>query len=304
MRTEIINPDSRDSWKRLRAMDVTSTEVGALFDLSPWQTRFELHHRKFNKTVVEIEETSRMNWGNRLQDAIAYGIAEEQGWKIRPMTEYIRAPDHRLGASFDYEILDLDGILEIKNVDSLIFREGWFVGEDNKKVEAPEHIEIQLQQQLMLAKKKVGFVGAFVGGNRVELIKREPSVAVQDAIVEAAEEFWDGVDKNTPPPPQFPDDADFICRLNSSSTGGKILDASGSPEFINYMAAYKETSDKIKELEGVKKTLKAKLLSAAGDASKVIGPWGSLSLSMIEPCQMNYMRQGYRNFLPFFKKVK
>ncbi len=304
MRTEIINPDSRDSWLRLRVADVTSTEVASLFDLSPWQTRLELHHNKANQTVVEIEETDRMFWGNVLQDAIANGIAKQQGWKIRPMTEYIRAPDLRLGASFDYEILDIDGILEIKNVDSLIFKEGWLVSEDKEKVEAPEHIEIQLQQQMMLAKKKVGYIGAFVGGNRVELIKREPSVAVHEAIVEAAYDFWLGVDTHEPPPPQFPEDADFICKLHSSSTAGKVMDASGSPEFINYMLAYKEVGEQMKELQGRKDEIKAKLLMAAGDAEKVVGPWGSLGLGIVKGGSVSYVREDYRSFRPYYKKVK
>lgn len=302
MRTEIIHPDSRDSWRSLRSKDVTSTEISVLFDLSPWQTKLELHHNKANQVVIELEENARINWGNRLQDAIAAGIAEEQGWKIRPMTEYIRAPDHRLGASFDYEILDLDGILEIKNVDSLVFKDGWLVSED-KQVEAPEHIEVQLQQQLMLAKKKVGYIGALVGGNRVELIKREPNAAVHEAIVDAATDFWHNVDNNLPPPPVFPGDAGFISKLYSSSTKGKVMDASDSPEFINLMQAYRDVSDQIKERQQLRDALKAKLLMAADDAEKVVWPGGSLTLGMVKGGPVSYVREDYRGFRPYFRKT-
>ena len=65
-----------------------------------------------------------MKWGTRLQDSIAMGIAQDQGWSIRPMKEYITDTDLRLGASFDFAIGD-DGLLEIKNVDSLVFHKQW-----------------------------------------------------------------------------------------------------------------------------------------------------------------------------------
>src|SRR3990172_11795006 len=122
MPVETIKPKNEAEWLSLRMKDITSTEISALFGISPYSTEFELWHRKKNKLYVDFEETERMTWGLRLQNAIAKGIAEDQGWKVRRMNEYIRIPELRIGASFDFSIEGKDiepGILEIKNVDSL-----------------------------------------------------------------------------------------------------------------------------------------------------------------------------------------
>ena len=110
-------PEDRQHWLALRAQDVTSTEVSALFGLNPYLSAYELWHRKAEQDLGEIAETERMTWGTRLQDAIGKGVAADQGWKVRRMAQYLRDPSARLGASFDFEIIahpDGPGLLEIK----------------------------------------------------------------------------------------------------------------------------------------------------------------------------------------------
>src|SRR3990167_5628915 len=100
----IIKPTSEADWLSLRTLDITSTEISALFGCSPYSTAFELWHRKKSGVIVQLKENERMFWGTKLQDAIAAGIAEEQGWAIRRMNEYIRNAELRIGSSFDFAI--------------------------------------------------------------------------------------------------------------------------------------------------------------------------------------------------------
>ena len=157
---------TREEWLERRVDDITSTEISALFGLSPYMTEFELWHNKKNRTVVALEPNDRIKWGTRLEASIAAGIAEDQGWQLSIMSKYMRDTEMWLGSSFDFGIGD-DGILEIKNVDALQFREKWTVDGDN--IEAPPHIEMQLQQQLMITGRKYAYIGALVGGNQVKI---------------------------------------------------------------------------------------------------------------------------------------
>src|ERR1043165_3394660 len=119
---ETIVPNDEAHWKKLRAQDLTSTTVPAPFGCSPYLTDFELSHRLQEGAVVDVEANDRMKWGQRLQDTLAKGIAEDEGWSnVRPMREYMRLPEYRLGSSFDWAI-GSDGLLEIKVVDFLQFR--------------------------------------------------------------------------------------------------------------------------------------------------------------------------------------
>jgi len=303
MNTQTLHPASRQDWLALRSQDLTSTEVSALFGVNPWLTKYELFFQHRDNSIVEIEETNRMRWGKRLEQAIALCAADDKGWSVKAKTEYIRWPALRLGASFDYEAV-VDGepvILEIKNVDSFRFKEGWLVDEDGN-VEAPPHIEIQLQQQLMLTGYKRGFIIAFVGGNDIRYLERAADENVQAAIVAEAKKFWELIEKNTPPEPDFARDASFIISLHQSATKGKVLDSSADPVFNEYALAYKAIGEQIKALEIAKSELKAKLLTAAGDAEKVVGPWGSLSLGITNVGEKVVAPYSCRRFHPYFKK--
>ena len=202
MTVEIIPFTTEAAWLEARKQDVTSTESAALFGMSPYMTHFDLWHRKRFGLVPAFKTNERMKWGNRLEAAIAHGIADEKGWEIKPMKDYMRDPDLRLGSSFDFVITSLGEPvhLEIKNVDYLAFRDGW-IEHDDGSMEAPEHIEMQVQHQMAVSGFKRAYIGAFVGGNRFELIERERDEAVIAAIKSMTKLFWESVEEGKEPSP-------------------------------------------------------------------------------------------------------
>ncbi len=299
---ETIQPKDEAHWLSLRKQDVTSTEVAALFGISPYITAYELWHRKHDNLDVEFEVNERMKWGTRLQDSIAEGIAEDYKWAIRKKTEYLRDTDLRAGASFDFECKSHgeEWLLEIKNVDSLAFRDGWIVDGDN--VEAPPHIELQVQQQLALSGLKVAFIGALIGGNRVVLIRREPDRVVIQSIQKRIRQFWDSVRDHREPQPDFGRDADFIAKLYSFAEPGKVFNADDRVSKLAF--AYKQAGQEEKQAKEKKDASKAEILTIVGAAEKVVGETFTISAGLIGPCHMDYDRPGYRNFKVNFKKEK
>ena len=294
-----ITPKDRADWLARRAEDITSTDVAALFDCSPYCTAFELWHRKKDGTIVELEPSDRMRWGVRLQDSIAHGIAEDQGWTIRRMDEYMRDDELMIGASFDFAIGD-DGLLEIKNVDSLQFKDGWIV--DGDSIEAPAHIELQLQHQLAVSGRAFAYIGALVGGNRVVLIKREPDAKIIAAIKSKVKAFWQSIADNKPPTPNFERDAEMISKLYGYAEVGKVKTADEEIEAL--AAKYREAGQAEKAAQGLKEAAKAELLMLIGDAEKVKGATFSISAGMIGPKHVEYDRDGYRDFRLHWKRSK
>jgi putative phage-type endonuclease len=301
-KTQIISPEDKQAWLVHRSHDVTSTEVSALFGCSPYMTKFELWHRKKNGLVVEIEENTRMKWGTRLQDAIALGIAEDQGWNVRRMMRYLRFPELRAGSSFDFEIVKADSVLEIKNVDSLAFRDGWLVEEG--EVEAPPHIELQVQHQMFVAKKSRAYIGALVGGNDIHLLPRQANAGIHAAIEEEVQKFWLSIEANEPPAPDFVQDAAFICQLYGYAEAGKVIEVGHLPDLMNLAERYRATSEEIKKLEGEKEGLKAQILMQLGEAEKATSPSFSISAGMIAGTKVEFERKPYRNFRINWKKTK
>lgn len=293
MTTETIKTASRQEWLEARTQDITSTEIPALFGASPYMTHFELWHRKKKGEIVEIEENERMKWGTRLQDSIAYGIADDNGLVIRRMDEYIRDADLKIGASFDFAVED-DGLLEIKNVDSLIFNQQWEEDEAGG-IEAPLHIEFQIQHQLLVSGRKYAYLGVLVGGNKVFVIKKEPHKLAHDAIRNAVEKFWISIESGQEPKPDFEKDADFIRSLYPYADPNKIMDATEDMEELVHK--YKEHGQLIKNHKAYQDACRAELITLMGDAEKVKGELFSISAGMVGPKRVEaFERKGYRVF--------
>ena len=311
-------------WLKLRHHYMCSTEVSALFGMNPYQTAFELWHEKQKAEPTAFEASERMTWGLRMEEAIARAIAEEYGIKCRKLNAFASS-ESGLGASFDYEIIGVKedvtvedptlqnmyrslgpGILEIKNVDYWVFKQNWT--SDGHSMEAPPHIEIQVQCQLHTIERSWAAIGVLVGGNSLKMLVRERDPAVGEQLDRMAAKFWRSIKANKPPQPVLPQDADMIAAMYTAVEPGKILDAqSDTPEaqrIQELVKAYHESGLMKAAHEQRQKAVKAELLPLIGDAEKVICPEGySVSAGYIAEAEVPaYVRKGYRNIRINLKK--
>jgi putative phage-type endonuclease len=311
MNRETVVPTDNKHWHELRSQVITSTDVAALFGISPWMTEFELWHRKKNATIVELETNERMKWGNRLQDAIANGIAEDYKLTVRPMKEFITIPTWRMGSSFDFlvtdgpvDVLGMDNkeaILEVKNVDGLAYKDGWIVNGDF--AEAPPHIEIQVQHELLVSGRNRAIIGPLVGGNRARIIIRDADAQIQEAIKTKVAAFWASIAMSQEPRPDFKADAAFIAKLNGYAEPGKIKNAAGDDVLSGLCRTYKEWGEKEKEAKKEKDGVRAQILTLIEDAEKVYADGFTITAGLIPPTLVEaFTKKGYRDFKVYAKK--
>lgn len=296
-------------WLGLRAEDLTSSDIAALFNVSPYMTYFDLWHRKHDKVTVPFQMNDRVKWGSRMEAVIARGIADDQGWLVRPMKEYIRLDGLRLGSSFDFCGLLVEGgttpvfLLEIKAVDWLQHKQKWLIHEDGM-IEAPLHIELQVQHQMLVSGVTKAYIGVMIGGNQVQLLERDAIPDYQQMILEKAAAFWQSVDEHREPPPEFPEDLDTVQRLNNYGDPGKYRDASDDPEIRELCEAYQEAGARVKAAQDDKDTAKGRLLMAIGECSKVTCGLFTISAGMVAEAEVAYTRAPYRNFRVTQRKSK
>lgn len=278
MATETIEIESQEQWLGERAKDVTSTEVSALYGLSPYLTEFELFHNKRDNVVVKIEPNERMRWGNRLEAAIAHGAAEDQGWDISKLNVYMRDTDSRIGSSFDFKInssSDGPGILEIKNVDWLQYQRNW-IDDGAGNIEAPEHIELQIQHQMEIAGYEWTALVALVGGNEQKIVLRNRDRGIGSDIRQRVAAFWERVQTNVAPSPDYTADAEFIIKqLRADADAGLVAESDASLDHL--IEQYSYLTRMIKEQDALKDATKAQILERIGKASKVVSPLGTIS---------------------------
>lgn len=330
----MLYPKSREEWLALRHTHISSTESAALFGLSPYMTPFELAVLKKAETPpAEYEENERMTWGKRLQRAIAQGIAEDYGVKVRAVNGYASI-EGKLGASFDYEIIGLKetdeaanggkawecdqvlreqykqfgpGVLEIKNVDGFVFKSDWVKGDDGA-FEAPAHIELQVQHQLLCIERNWATIGVLVGGNRQILLHRTRDREVGESIIRKAGKFWKGIGDGHMPPITLPADADIIRQVYKFAEPGKVLsekEGTASEELHIAAARHAEATALKSAAEKHHKATGAALLMLMGDAEKAEFADMSIAAGVVGPAHVPaYDRAGYRNLRVYPKKTK
>lgn len=316
MTITILHPATREDWLKLREGYVSSTESAALIGMSPYITAFELALQKTEKLESDFYPTERTVWGTRLQDAIAEGIGEDYGVVVRPQRGYAIHPETRMGSSFDYEVVGLiddlgwhtgadkrdpilrdlfsthgPGVLEIKNVDSLVYKNDW-------SDEAPDHIEIQVQHQLECIRYEWAVIGVLVGGNRNEILIRERDPVVGKSLVLQVIKFWGNLACGIMPPVIMPEDAETLIRLYKFATPDKLFDGREHEELAALGVKYKQHGAEETAAKEAKKVCKAQILQIIGDAEKALLPEGmKISATQIAPTRVEaYDREGYRDF--------
>ena len=165
-----ITPDNEEHWLDLRKPNINSTESSAPFVMSPYMTPYELYHVKCGTMEDGFVENNRTEAGKFMEESIAKYALSKLQCEGRPMKDYYCDDETRMGGSFDWEITSgpMEGwIMEVKNVDFMVYRDKW------EKDEAPEHIEMQVQHQMELAKRPGTVICAVVGGNELKFIYRE-----------------------------------------------------------------------------------------------------------------------------------
>lgn len=327
--SKFLYPKSKSEWLGMRLMNVSSTESAALFGMSPYLTEFELWHQKQSQDPNSIDMNERMEWGIVMERTIAKMVSIKYGVKVRNLSAYVVHEATKMGASFDYEIVGIElpegvdgnapapitdtvlqdlynqhgpGILEIKNVDWMVFKEQWNGGDTP---EAPEHIEVQVQHQLECIEREYTAIAALVGGNRMHVIPRLRDREVGAAIVQKVTKFWASVDGGIEPSPTLPEDAEFISKLYGYAEVGKLMDLRGDAHAAELCAAYKDASDRAARADDDKKSAKAELLMLIGDAEKAMLDGFKISASMVADAEIPaYTRKGYRNVRITKEKVK
>lgn len=278
-----IEITDRESWLQARLNDVTSTEVSALFGMNPHLTEFELWHSKFNRKVYDLEGNERMRWGNRLESAIAFGAAEDKGWNIQKLNTYMRDEDARMGSSFDFMVTSGTGVpsiglLEVKNVDAMVYKNRWL--DDGANIEAPEHIELQVQHQMEVSQLQWAAIVALVGGNTVKIAIRKRDEAIGELLRDKVAAFWKRVDNGDSPEPDFARDAEFIIKRLHNTAGREEIIADEELDLM--MKTYGEMVAERRKVDQMIDKAKARILERIGPARRVTGNNGVISCGMVE----------------------
>lgn len=271
---KVYKAPKRERWLQLRKECVTSTEMAPVSGIPKYgKTRWSIYHEKLGELEDTFDPTERTEVGSILEQSIAKLVGERLGCRVLRLRDFMMRG--KLGASFDYHVVDpnseYDGwLVEIKNVDRMIYREDW--SEDvHKRPIAPDHISVQVQTQLEVARRPGTILAALVGGNDLKLGFIARDVEMGAALRSIATQFWVDIDEGNVPE-VVPDDAANVPLVYATADPDNQITA--DPDLCDDLREYKKLGEEMDELKARRNTLKARVLEQIGDASKVYGSDG------------------------------
>lgn len=259
---------------------ISATQVSALFDCSPYETRFSLYHwfkEPGEWTPDQDPGDERMEWGRKMQHLILETAADALELEIteNEEDEYIRRGD--LGATLDATVYCPDrgpGALECKAVfDFTQWMQRWGGGVP------PRDLELQLQTQMLVGDGsdtpyQWGIFAVWVCGE-MHYFERKPSEDLWKQIVGRSASFMASLAEGIEPDPfGAPVEVPIINRMYPAAEEKKIIDVDRDDleeDARMYVYAteqqrfWKKTVDKIKP----------RLMNAARDADTVRFPHGT-----------------------------
>lgn len=174
---------------------LSATQTPALFNASPYITRWMLARHFIHGDVIDAEEDARMSWDKKLQPLLLAQAAEDFHLEVRPngTDDYVRRG--LIGCTRDAEIICPSrgpGSLETKCVfDYGVWMQMWDGGKN-----PPRHNEIQIQQQMLVGdgarSHEWGVLAVWVCGE-MKYFERKPVQKFWKAVEAEAAQFFDDV---------------------------------------------------------------------------------------------------------------
>lgn len=222
---------------------VSATESPALYNASPYTTRWLLYQRFRHGLGEDDEGDSRMTWGTRMEPLVLAQAAEDLALMVTPNRGDDGKQSYRrsglLGCTRDATIYDPQrgpGALETKCVfDYSVWMNRWDGGRN-----LPREIEIQLQQQMLVGDAdgsfKWGKLAVWVCGE-MKYYDREPITDLWSSLNDEAARFFDEVANDREPEPVGDPVELPILRQVFPLRKGTVLDLSAETEIDRQRAA-------------------------------------------------------------------
>lgn len=277
MGIEIVTPKDRAAWLRARQRDVTASVVGALFGCHEFITEFELWATKTGRLLKGEDENPAMRRGRLLEPVAVQMLREDHPeWQIDYSTEaqtYYRDPDHRLGATPDVIVTCPRrgrGIIQIKSVDSLVFRKKWNPDGIDGAIEPPFWIVLQSVLEAWLTGARWAAIAPLVIGQGIELPLVEVPLDHMEDVIGAMQDrstaFWKMVEEDREPQPDYERDGALIESLYQIGDSHEEVDLTGDTSIHDLVDQVVRDKDALKQIEARISAGEARIRAAMGSA--------------------------------------
>jgi hypothetical protein len=252
---------------------ISATQGAALWNASPYVTRWMLYRHFVDGISLEAPASPRMIWGTKLQPLVLAQAAEELRLEVRPNSDDTYHRRGQLGCTRDGTIICPDrgpGALETK----CCFDYGTWVTDWAGGKAPPRHVEMQLQQQMYVGDGtepyRWGIIAAWIGGE-VRYFERAPITDYWQRLEDEAAMFFAEVAARFEPDPfGAPVETPWLQLLFPPRPGtlADFADRDDAQQLADLVMFYRSARDQ--EIAGKRtaEQFRAKLLALIRDAEE------------------------------------
>lgn len=263
----------RGEWLEARRKGIGGSDAAAILGLSRYRTAIDVYEDKLG-LVPERPQTAAMQWGLRLEDAIATAYTEETGRAVRKVGGIRRAHhvrDFPMIASIDRLSVDGQRVVELKKKRT---EDDLGSEDDPPEKRVPADWYVQTQHYLEVVDRDVADVAVLVAGSdfRVIPIPRDRDYGADLRTEEGA--FWRTyVETGTYPPAGADDLANLGRRFGRSTDDERVATA----EQAMLVETYLECVAGVTLAERQRDEVRAKLEESMGTIGRLLAPGGTIT---------------------------
>lgn len=243
---------SHDKWLEVRKQGIGSSDAAAACGIHPYLSMLELWMIKTGRMEANIDESiegySPLYWGNTLEPMVAKYYQEQTGNKVRRVNAILQHPDPDKAfmlANLDYAITGNDEvqILECKTAGehgTKLWRDG-----------VPLYVTCQVQHQLAVTGKQAAHICVLLCGHEAKIYRVERDEQLIASIIEHERLFWQYVETDTPPTPDYSESAARALKLlyPTAKPSSKIdlREDDGANKLFEQLLSYRVSIDDIEQ---------------------------------------------------------
>ena len=280
-----------EEWLDARSQGVGASDTASILGATgAFSTCLQVWAQKTGIDTDADEISDRLaelfHFGNKMEPLIADELRERTGYEVREEPRTLAHPDQPfIRANLDGWVC-VDGVwgpFEAKNSSAYVL--------DQWAEEAPIKYQVQVQHQMYVAGAEISVIATLLGGNQFLWTTVDRNDKFIDAMVSKLKEFWLMVECDVMP---AAGDLD-LGLVKSLVTSNPTLTTVLPFEAIHWAAQIRESKEKIKTWEALKKSAEVKVWGALGDATLGAMPDGSGDVKVITTKRSKYLK---------FKEIK
>lgn len=254
---KVIPIKGRHDWLAQRKMDVTASEVPALFGASAFTTALQVYADKTGKGKGYGDNVA-MRAGRIMEPAIAEAVREERPqWVLNKATSYYRDEDRRIGCTPDYFRVDQPDVevVECKFVQPHVFEADWKDG-------PPLMYVLQTLVQVHVIGCPRGWIACMIDNRAKDVfiyeVPRNDNAWAR--ICAAVDKFWEAVHNGELPNPDYVMDMEVLRDLFPPDKSKPPLDLMDDDDFITLLVDRQVAMETMKRAEADKRRAEAEII--------------------------------------------